>query len=140
MSYLHPSDIRDETINTGIFQPPESQSIWLFVNEKKEKGATQYRNLLHKNTLDWDGQPKGKKDHLIITHEIENLELLVFYRKDKSTFPDYGFKYEGKFHYVSHTGSKPTHFIFGSGLLKNDGSFQVVAMEKKAKASIMHKG
>jgi hypothetical protein len=54
---------------------------------------------------------QGRKDDLIINHETENLELLVFYRKDKKEFSNYGFTYEGKFHYVSHTGSKPTHFI-----------------------------
>lgn len=104
-------NIRDETINTGIFQPTNYQSIWLFVTENKKNGLPQYKDQLHKNTLYWDGQMKGRKDQLIISHESKALELLVFYRKDRDTFSDYGFKYEGRFRYVSHEGIQPAHFI-----------------------------
>ena len=104
-------DIKDATINNGIFPLKGYQSIWLFVTENKTNDSPQYKDLLHDNILDWDGQMQGRKDDLIINHETENLELLVFYRKDKKEFSNYGFTYEGKFHYVSHTGSKPTHFI-----------------------------
>jgi TIR domain len=103
--------IRDATINTGIFQPPNSQSIWLFVTENKRNGIPQYKDQLHENTLYWDGQNRGRKDQLIITHETKNLELLVFYRKNRDTYSDYGFKYEGRFRYVSHEGAQPAHFM-----------------------------
>src|SRR5262249_4143398 len=41
----------------------------------------------------------------------EGVELLVFYRKSKTEFDNYGFRYEGSFRYVSHQGSKPTQFL-----------------------------
>lgn len=99
---------RDATIKTGVFQPSGHQSVWLFVNENNKHNSTQYKNLLQEDTLDWDGQNEGRTDQLIIEHEKRDIELLVFYRKNKRTN---GFKYEGRFRYVSHTGSKPAHFV-----------------------------
>jgi hypothetical protein len=104
-------DIKDATINTGIFPLPDSQSIWLFITENKKNGLPQYKDQLHENTLYWDGQMKGRKDQLIISHENKNLELLVFYRKNRDTYSNYGFKYEGRFRYISHEGAQPAHFI-----------------------------
>ena len=101
-------DTRDATIKTGVFQPSGHQSIWLFVNENSKQDSTQYKNLLQEDTLDWDGQYEGRTDQLIIEHEKRGLELLVFYRKRKRAN---GFRYEGQFRYVSHTSSKPTHFV-----------------------------
>jgi hypothetical protein len=103
--------IRDATIKNGVFRPAGYQSVWLFITENKTKGSTQYKDLLCEDRLDWDGQTEGRTDWLIIEHEIKGIELLVFYRKNKSMFPNGGFKYEGQFRYVSHTGSKPTHFV-----------------------------
>lgn len=103
-------NIKDATINTGIFQPSGYQSVWLFITENKSKDSTQYKDQLHEDTLDWDGQTKGRNDQLIINHEAEGLELLVFYRTNKRAFSHGGFIYEGQFRYESHTGSRPTHF------------------------------
>jgi hypothetical protein len=99
---------RDATINTGVFQPSGYQSVWLFVNENSKQNSTQYKNLLQEDTLTWDGQNEGRTDQLIIEHEKRGIELLVFYRKKKRAN---GFRYEGRFRYVNHTGSKPTHFV-----------------------------
>ncbi|HYU74959.1 MAG TPA: TIR domain-containing protein [Ktedonobacteraceae bacterium] len=111
-SYLRRTfGINDATLNTGIFQPSGYQSIWLFVTENKAKGFTPYKDLLLGDTLEWDGQTKGRKDRLIIEHEIKGLEILVFYRTSKRAIPFGGFKYEGQFRYVRHSGSQPAHFI-----------------------------
>jgi hypothetical protein len=103
--------ITDATLNTGIFQPTGHESVWLFVTEKKTPDRTQYRDHLDGNNLSWDGQTSGRKDALIINHETEGLELLLFYRESKTEFDNYGFRYEGPFRYVSHEGSKPAHFL-----------------------------
>lgn len=91
--------------------PPYNSSIWLFVTEEKTKDRPQLHDHLEGDTLLWDGQPEGRTDKLVIEHEANGLELLVFYRKHKNAFPNYGFKYEGRFRYISHKGSHPAHFI-----------------------------
>jgi hypothetical protein len=103
--------IKDATLRTGIFRPPGHESVWLFVTEKKTPDRTQYRDHLDGDDLSWDGQTSGRKDALIVGHEVEGLELLVFYRESKNEFGNYGFRYEGPFRYVSHEGSKPAHFL-----------------------------
>jgi hypothetical protein len=105
-------DTKDATIRNGVFpRPAGSQSIWLFVTENKTKGSPQYKDLLHENLLYWDGQTEGRTDKLIIDHQENGLEILVFYRAKKREFPHGGFRYEGRFHYVKHEGRRPTQFI-----------------------------
>jgi 5-methylcytosine-specific restriction protein A len=104
-------DIQDATLNTGIFQPRDSDSIWLFITEQKQSDRTQYHDLLRGDALDWDSQPSGRKDDLIIEHGRRGLEILVFYRKEKYQHPHAGFRYEGPFRYVSHSGRRPAHFV-----------------------------
>ncbi len=41
----------------------------------------------------------------------EGNDLLVFYRRSKKEFPGAGFKFGGRFFYVSHEGPPPTHFL-----------------------------
>src|ERR1700753_535255 len=77
-------DIKDATINTGIFPLTSYHAIWLFITEKKTADAPQYNDLLEGDMLFWDGQMKGYKDKNIINHEANNIELLVFYRKKKN--------------------------------------------------------
>jgi TIR domain len=129
--------IRDATIKNGVFRPAGYQSVWLFVTENKTKNSTQYKDLLYEDRLDWDGQTKGRTDRLIIEHEIKGIELLVFYRKNRSIFPHGGFKYEGQFRYVSHTGSKPTHFVLervASVTIKDSGEPSKVEDDHKENA------
>jgi len=108
-------DITDMTVNTGIFVPRGHQSVWLFITEKKANGMTDYRDYLDGRKLDWDGQTSGRKDRLIIEHERNGFEILVFYRKSKLEYNElghsYGFKLEGRFRYRSSIGSNPTHFV-----------------------------
>lgn len=102
--------INEASLNNGVFRPSGHSSIWLFITEQKAKDRLQLNDLLDGDTLHWDGQPQGRTDKLIIEHETQGYELLVFYRKQVYEFLKAGFKYEGQFHYVSHTGSRPTHF------------------------------
>lgn len=74
-------NIRDATLNNGVFQPSGYQSVWLFVTEEKAADIPQLKDLLDKDILYWDGQPFGRTDKQIIEHETNNIELLVFYRK-----------------------------------------------------------
>lgn len=103
--------IMDATLNTGVFQPKGYGSIWLFVTEHKELGHTAYADLLSGDELQWDGQTQGRTDKLIIEHAQQGLELLLFYRRRKDEYPNYGFRYEGPFCYESHHGSRPAQFI-----------------------------
>lgn len=105
--------ITDATINTGVFHPKGHNSIWLFITEEKEPDRTRYYDELKGDLLEWDGQTMGRTDDKIITHANNGLELLVFYRKEKNEHPHSGFRYLGPFHYMLHSGAKPTHFILG---------------------------
>ena len=75
--------ITDATINTGVFRPKGTASVWLFVTEKKASDRTPYRDHLDGETLHWQGQTSGRTDALIIGHAAAGLELLVFFRKKK---------------------------------------------------------
>ncbi len=103
--------ITDATINTGIFRPAGHDSIWLFITARKPADRTQYRDKLDGDVLTFDGQTSGRKDTLIIEHERRGLELLLFHRHHRDEFPGSGFRYEGRFRFVSHSGGQPTHFV-----------------------------
>jgi hypothetical protein len=57
-----------------------------------------------------DGQTEGRTDQMLIDHEKNNVEVLLFYRKSKTEHPGGGFGYEGRFRYVNHTATRPAHF------------------------------
>ena len=102
--------ITDATINNGIFQPTGHESLWLFITEKKTPDRPQYNDLLKGDDLRWESQPRGRKDHLIVGHVARGLEVLVFYRRKQNEFKGSGFKYEGRFYYVSHQPGQPSQF------------------------------
>lgn len=104
-------DIKDATLNTGVFRPKGTASIWLFITREKTVDRTQYQDRLEGNTLYWQGQTSGRTDDIIITHQSRDLELLVFFRQRKYEHPGAGFKFVGPFAYVSHSGSGPTIFV-----------------------------
>jgi putative restriction endonuclease len=103
--------IKDATLMTGIFRPKGHDSIWLFITDKKTSDRTQYRNRLDHNQLEFESQPAGRKDKLIIEHDAMGLEVLLFYRQSVREYPGAGFRYEGPFRYVSHEGEHPTRFV-----------------------------
>ena len=107
--------ISDATINNGIFKPKYFSSIWLFVTEEKTPDRTQYKDYFDGFSLQFEGQTQKRTDHLITNHEMDGNEILVFYRKKKNEFPNYGFKYLGRFFYRTHKPGKnpsdPTHFV-----------------------------
>ncbi len=104
-------DIKDATLNTGIFRPKGFDSVWLFITEHKTADRTQYVDALEGDTLHMQGQRMGRTDALILEHRQRGLELLLFYRKAKYEHPNAGFKYEGIFNYQRHSGSAPTSFV-----------------------------
>jgi hypothetical protein len=121
--------ITDATLNTGTFRPPGHDSVWLFVTEKKTPDRTQYNDYLDGNDLSWDGQTAGRKDALVVNHEAEGLELLLCYRESKKEFANYGFRYEGPFRYISHDGSKPSHFLLRRVQVTNASSYILRTVE-----------
>lgn len=103
--------ITDATLNTGVFRPQGSSSVWLFVTEEKTPDRTQYLDHLDGDVLRWQGQMSGRTDDVIIEHDVRGLELLVFYRREKYEHERAGFRYEGPFRYIDHHGAGPTSFV-----------------------------
>ncbi|MBS3652592.1 DUF3427 domain-containing protein [Pseudaminobacter sp. 19-2017] len=104
-------EVTDATINTGVFQPKGTNSVWLFVTREKSRDRTQYKDRLEGDTLHWQGQRTGRSDYKIVEHRKRDLELLLFYRERKYEHTGAAFRYEGRFRYVSHSESRPTNFI-----------------------------
>lgn len=105
-------NINDATINNGIFQPNGHDSLWLFVTENKTPDRVQYNDLLDDDVLQMESQKLGRHDQKMIEHSLNEIEILLFYRKSRSAHPGAGFTYEGRFQYSSHSGSSPATFIF----------------------------
>lgn len=103
--------IVDSTVNTGVFRPKGSRSLWLFVTRDKTSDRTQYKDHLEGDLLHWEGQTSGRTDTKIIEHEANGYELLVFYRESKRQHPKAGFRFEGQFRYLSHRPGKPSEFL-----------------------------
>jgi HNH endonuclease len=104
-------NITDATLNTGVFRPKRTSSVWLFVTEEKTSDRTQYRDRLEGDTLYWQGQSTGRTDKLVIDHKAQGLELLVFFRQRKYEHPRAGFRYLGPYFYVGHSGGGPASFV-----------------------------
>jgi len=122
--------ITDTTLNTGVFRPSGTNSIWLFVTEKKPSDRTPYKDLLIDDILQWQGQMKGRTDQIIVRHSHNAVELLVFYRKRKYEHTGAGFRYEGRFEYRQHTGSLPASFIMHRLVTSDSIEAQQVQLEK----------
>jgi hypothetical protein len=103
--------ITDATLRNGVFPYKDRHEIWLFVTEQKAADQTPYKDELIGDTLHWQGQTAGRTDTLVINHRQEGNNVLVFYRKTKNEFADSGFRLEGAFDYVSHSGGAPTSFV-----------------------------
>lgn len=103
-------DIKDATLNNGIFKPKQHDSVWLFITEEKTADRTQYRDILKGDVLQMDGQTQGRTDPFLIDHAARGLELVLFYRQSKKEHPGAGFAYQGVFNYEGHVGSAPARF------------------------------
>lgn len=109
-------EISDATLNNGVFHFKERREVWLFITENKSADREQYVDKLVGDILYWQGQRMGRTDLLIIDHKRAGDNLLVFYRRAKYEFEGAGFRYEGVFNYVSHSGSRPTNFVLRRAL------------------------
>jgi hypothetical protein len=105
-------EIKDATINNGVFRPKGHNSIWLFITNQKTSDRTPYADRLDGDVLDFDGQTQGGTDSLLIDHAVLGLDVLLFYRERKAAYPGYGFRFEGRFRYVTHKRERPKHFTF----------------------------
>ena len=103
--------IKDATINTGVLFIRNRHEIWLFVTEHKPAHQVQYEDKLIGDELHWQGQSRGRTDDLIINHRKNGNDILIFYRKRKNEFSEFGFRFHGRFDYVSHSGQMPASFI-----------------------------
>lgn len=104
-------EITDATLYNGVFPLRDANAIWLFVTRRKPADRTPYVNAFEGDLLHWQGQTEGRTDRKIIEHQAAGVELLVFYREATRQYPGGGFRYEGPFRYVSHSGGKPTSFV-----------------------------
>jgi hypothetical protein len=107
-------NITDFSINNGIFHPKDNSSIWIFVTRDKTNDRTNYKDDFDGQTLNFEGQLKGRTDKKIINHSSEGNEILLFYRERKDEYPNYAFKYFGRFQYISSSGSNPRRFTLQS--------------------------
>jgi putative restriction endonuclease len=112
--------IEDATINTGVFRPKDRSSIWLFVTRDKTSDRTKYEDRFEGDLLHWQGQTAGRTDQAIIGHEAAGDELLVFYRDSKRSHAGAGFRFEGQFRYLSHSGAGPTSFLLQRSSARED--------------------
>jgi hypothetical protein len=104
-------DINDATLNNGVFHFSARHETWLFVTENKQADREQFIDKLVGDSLHWQGQRMGRTDSLIIEHKRTGENLLLFYRRAKYQFEGAGFRFEGVFEYVSHSGARPTSFM-----------------------------
>lgn len=119
--------ITDATINTGVFKPKGTASIWLFVTRNKTSDRTQYVDRLEGDYLYWQGQTLGRTDQLIVNHKKEGNEILVFFRESKLEHPGAGFRYLGEFDYIAHSGRGPTNFILRKRYFRNEAFLPVAS-------------
>lgn len=98
-------------LKNGIFQPKNTQSLWLFVTEEKTPDRVQYTDHLDGDVLLMQGQTEGRTDHLLTNQVVNGLELLVFHRMHRYEHAGAGFKFLGPFHYIRSFGHRPTSFV-----------------------------
>ncbi len=103
--------IQNRNLYNGVFRHNDTNSVWLFITEHKTPDRTPYIDRLKDDMLYWDGQTSGRTDPWIIDHKQRGYELLVFFRESRSQHPHGGFRYEGRFEYVSHQPGNPSHFV-----------------------------
>jgi hypothetical protein len=115
--------IKAAGLNNGVFRLQDRGEVWLFVTENKSADREQYIDKLVGNVLYWQGQRMGRTDSLIIGHKRNGESLLLFYRRAIYEFDGAGFRYEGSFRYIDHSGGQPTSFVLRR---LNSSSGQVV--------------
>ena len=99
-----------EGFSRGLFKSKSHKSIWIFVTRDKTSDRTPYDDNLVGDLLYWDGEDKGGNDDLVIHHIRDGNEILLFYREKRDQFPNFEFRYEGKFEYLDHDKGTPSKF------------------------------
>jgi putative restriction endonuclease len=103
-------EIKDATLKNGIFRPKGYDSVLIFITDEKTSDRRQYNDKLEGDDLSMDGQPTGRTDKLLVEHQAQGLELLLFHRRSKTEHAGAAFTFEGEFDYLSHSGKNPAHF------------------------------
>lgn len=107
------------THGEGIIPLAQFDSILIFITEKKPLDRAQYEDKLVGHDLFMDGQKSKRTDEALFSHSSARKEVLVFYRRFKGEFDNYGYRFEGRFHYVSSksfdTPRSPTRFHLRRG-------------------------
>lgn len=107
--------VTDAIIRYGIFKPGDAPSIWLFVTGEALPDGSGPRHHFDEQVLQFEGKARRKADPLIVDHERDGNEIVVFYRHRRREFASYGYRYLGRFSYLSHIAGKlidePSRFI-----------------------------
>lgn len=82
-----------EALQRGVVTPRGDNKIILFVTENKKADATQYRDRLVDDTLEWEGPNDHFAESRIISASTSNDEIHVFHR----SYSDEKFTYCGRF-------------------------------------------
>jgi len=82
-----------EALQRGVVTPRDDNKIILFVTENKKAEATQYRDSLVGDVLEWEGPNDHFAENRMISASTNNDEIHLFYRLDA----DQKFTYCGRF-------------------------------------------
>lgn len=93
----------DTIIKNGIHTPQDTSSVWLFVTEERSPDGISFRNHFDGKVLQLERHFKGRIGGLITNHESEGNEIVVLYRRKRR---DPGFRYVGRFSYLTHTSGQ----------------------------------
>lgn len=99
-----------EALQRGVVTPREDNKIILFVTENKNPDATQYRDRLIGDTLEWEGPNDHFAEDRMIKASTSNDEVHLFHRMN----PDEKFTYYGLLNVLDaqrHT-DRPSRFTF----------------------------
>lgn len=100
----------EKALQRGLFTPRRFSSVFIFITKNKSKDMTQYEDDLDGDDLHFDSETAGQLDFKVIQQKKLGLELLLFYREHKSEHPHGGFRFVGRFDYVSHIPGEPNRF------------------------------
>lgn len=89
--------LTDAIISEGVFKPSDARSVWLFVTAENAMGASRVGGFFDGQVLLFEKPARGKGGSLILNHGRDGNEIIVFYRKKKREFANYGFRYLGRF-------------------------------------------
>jgi 5-methylcytosine-specific restriction protein A len=123
--------LSDAIISEGVFRQPDARSVWLFVTAENTRGASRVGGFFDGLVLLFESPVKGRGGSLILNHERDGNEIIVFYRKKKREFANYGFRYLGRFGLAppsqAQTGMPPRLVLLPLDVMTDDADGALVA-------------